>query len=170
MITRERKSKAQRKARRQEVVSNIRTFIDKHDDEVLPVVRAVTRVAAPRVQNVIDAIREVRDSKMQKESKAITIDHLSELADLVDDAQIDPSQLMNSTLISKWTSPFINVMVAIICFGAYATNIAHYWGWLPNAVPDKEMMAITGMFTALNIARTWGRSEVKKQIIQNTQP
>lgn len=162
-----RKTKAERKARRQQIVDNVKTFIDKHDDKVLPLVKLVLQKKFPAAAVILDAIKEARESKLPTETKSLVVDQLTELLATTDDdpADDEPARLLNSTLVSKFVSPMNLIFSAIAFYGALATEIAHTWGLIAVA-PDKQILMMTAaIYAPLHGLNIWSRTEQKKTLL-----
>jgi len=98
-----------------EARSDIGTFIDKHGEKAGPVLRALIKVAVPRAGAVIDAIAEVRDSKMSALAKDKTIEHLTGILDDLDgDGMPDIIQnIPNDFALKKYITPLLIVLSAL---------------------------------------------------------
>lgn len=168
----------------QEGRKDIKNFIDKHGDEIGPFVKAIAKVAVPRAGMAIEAIEEIRQSKAPKETREKAMKALGELIDdldddpLMDDQQsytaVDPiatnsgdiAKVINSTWASKFIMPVVLVLVTILFFGLWATEIGFYWGLCPTSVRDSDKFTISTVFGTMIGLRQIIRGEMKKKIIQ----
>lgn len=164
-------------SRWQEARNDIREFIDKHDDQAGPILKGLAKVVAPRAAHIIDAISEVRQAKADKATKEKALSALEQTLDDLDDDDapeldgqgqapvLDPSKIANSTVVSKYLSSVVLVLVTIIFTGMWATEIGHYWGLCPTGVDPLDKATISAVFGSLVGLRQIIRGEVKKKIL-----
>lgn len=168
----------------QEGKKDVKAFIEKHGDEIGPIAKAVLKVAAPRVSHVLDAIQEVRQSKAPASQKEKAVAALEQLIDDLNgddddeesghiayaaaepEASIDVIKTLNSTKASKYISSAVLILVSIIFFGMWATEIGFYWGLAPKSVDPIDKATISAVFGSLIGLRQIIRGEVKKKIVQ----
>ncbi len=95
-----------------EAQSDISRFINEHGEKAGPVLRAIIKVAVPRAGAVIDAISEVRDSKMTSVVKEKTIEHLTAVLESIDDEKpvSDPT---GDFAFKKYITPVLIVLSVI---------------------------------------------------------
>lgn len=174
-------------SRWQEGKKDIKAFVDKHGDDIGPIARGILKVAAPRVSDVLETIREVRNSKAPANIKEKAMSALNQLVDDLDDddeegsgiddigytavnytgadRSVDLMKTLNSTGISKYMSSAILVMVAIIFFGMWGTEVAFYWGLSPKQVDPIDKASITCLFGSLMGLRQITRAKIKEKIV-----
>lgn len=171
------------RTRWQEAKSDVKTFLDKHGDDIGPVVKAVVKVAVPRVANVVDLVDEIKRSrKGTANEKAKVISALESLLEDLDDDDEDPdgqalafasekqdpvdmTKLVNSTWASKFIGPVVMVLMSLLFFATWATEIAVCWGANVQPVPIEDKTTISLVFSALFGIRQISRSEAKKKIL-----
>lgn len=173
-------------SRWQEGKKDIKSFVDKHGDDIGPIARGILKVAAPRVSDVLETIQEVRKSKAPASVKEKAMSALNQLVDDLDDDEdgsdigqisytaatdtgpdrsVDVLKTLNSTGVSKYMSTAILILVAIIFFGMWVTEIAYYWGFSPKQVDPIDKATISAVFGSLIGLRQIIRGEVKKKIV-----
>lgn len=148
---------------RERVRDRVKAFIDRHDDHVLPIVRAVLQKRFPGAAALVEAIREAKESKLPSDTKQVTIEGLQEMMQYADE---NPSAeaLLNSTVVSKFITPFNLVCCSIAFYGALITDILHYWQILPNRIDPALMTTITATYGMLHGVHIYSRAEIKKSI------
>lgn len=129
----------------------IREFIDKHDEKAGPVLRAVINVTMPRVGKVIDAIEEVKASKMTSVAKEETVSYLEQLIDdLEDDEAAAGGAIPNDFPTKKYITP---ILVALVVLNYFHLQILVLYGIRP--VPEHMMdMATTAFLSAIGLWQT----------------
>jgi hypothetical protein len=162
-------------SRWKEAKKDVREFIDRHDDQAGPILKGIVKVVAPRAGHILDAIEEVKNARAASEDKERTLQALERtLEDLDEDPEpqapveapvVDPGKIANSTVISKYLSSVVLVLVTIIFTGMWVTEIGHYWGLCPHGVDPMDKATISAVFGSLVGLRQIIRGEVKKKIL-----
>jgi hypothetical protein len=125
----------------------IREFIDKHDEKAGPILKAVIGTAMPRVGRIIDAIEEVRASKMTSVAKEETLSYLEQLMDDVEDDEAGTGQIPNDFPLKKYITP---ILVAVAVINYFHLQVLVLYGIRP--VPPEMMEMATGAFwTAMGL-------------------
>lgn len=160
------KTKQERKERRQQIVQNIKTFIDPHDGKLLPFVRAVVESKLPVAGMIWKAIDEARESKLPNDTKSLTIQHLTELAEISDAEQTEQTnRILNGTVVSKFTNPANLLLSAIAFYGMIATKILFFWGVIEKDVDPAILMTLSAIYGSLHGINIIGRADLKKAIV-----
>jgi hypothetical protein len=166
----------------QEAKSDVKQFLDKHGDDIAPVAKAVVKIAIPRVANVIDlidAVKTNRKGSATERDKAVAA--LETLLDDLDDdedqglrseamplegpANTDLLKLVNSTWASKYIGPVVMILMTILFFATWSTEIVACWGFSVKPVPVEDKATISLVFSTLFGIRQLVRNDAKKKIL-----
>jgi hypothetical protein len=81
----------------------------------------------------------------------------------------DVTRLVDSTKASKFITPVVIVLVSLLFFSIWFTEVAGYWGMNVKPVPVNDKQTITALFGLVIGLRQVMRGEAKKKIIQSIQ-
>lgn len=164
----------------QEAKGDIKAFVQEHKDEILPIVKAIVKTAAPpRVTQLIQAIDEIKASRLPAKAKETALQHINSLLDDTDDEGdeialatstedmpgVDLTKVVNSTWLSKYITPVFTVLTGLQMVAMYVTNLAAKWGVEVMPYNTAELAEISILFGSMFGVRQIIRNEQKKKIL-----
>lgn len=169
----------------QEGKSDVKRFLDKHGDEIAPVVKGIVKVAVPRAAIVIDLIEAVQKSRASEAEKKKALAPLEALLDDLDDDDAEHTppnnyaaeaperapveigellKLVDGTKASKFITPAITILITLLYLAMWATNLCANWGMSVKPFDTVQMAEVSLVFSTIVGIRQIIRGETKKKL------
>lgn len=150
-------------SRWQEARQDVKNYIGTHES-AMPILKAIVKIAVPRAGSVIEAIEEVKASKLPQIDKVAINKRLDQLLEDLDEDGV-PDSLQSSTDSTDFPGKkFITpILLVVVMANYFHLQLCTMYNWAPVA-PDQMELAGELMWSSIGL---WQGGRILNNVILN---